>query len=1042
MGHLDEEQILQFTLGNLSGEREAQAQAHLVGCEECRRRQQNISSIVFAKTIAGPISGPPKGPDTRDDRPNPNEPSATITRGMSLGHYVLLERLGAGGMGEVFAAFDPRLDRRVALKLLRAGSLSAEEGKARLLREAQAMARLQHPNVIAVHDVGTFGDRVFIAMEFVEGETLGEWLRGDRTWQQIVDVFVHAGRGLAAAHAAGLVHRDFKPDNVLIGKDGRPRVVDFGLARQSTQTPAPTLPMAQPDAPLPDSSLAVPLTRDGAVMGTPGYMAPEQIGGLPTDARSDQFSFSVACYEALYGKRPYGGATLRAHASEIAQGRLLAPPSGTQVPDEVYEALARGLSSDPAKRWPDMKALLQALEPKQGISAKLVTLVASLAILAVAIGGFAVWQQRRLRVCGGTEVRLNGVWDGARKKEVREAFLATKATYADEVWRKVERTIDGWALDWVNTAREACEAAKVRRVDSEEAYELRQRCLDARLDYLRAQTNVWATADLDVLASASSSAASLEQPASCLNATVLGQPKRDDPKEAAAAEALRTAMRDADVLFGASKYAAGVERLGTAINPDAPEELKARARLQLEHLQQRAGQPEAARRSLLQATEGALRARDDATLTHCFARLAESENENDPKRADTWMGMARAAASTIPDDWEVLVDLALTDGTLAIYRRNHEGAQRSFEQALELQQKHLGPQHPEVAQTYNLLGVALTNQNKLEEAIAFYEKSLEMHLALEGPTHAQTAQAEHNLAATLRRKGRYDDALVHFQKALDARRELLGPENADTLKTMEGMARTLQHLDRREEALVLLKENLEVRERTSPKSKDVAAACELLAELYASGQDWPEAKSLAERELSIALETKGPDEPLTARAHLTLANALTGLGQWADAKKHLDEAMRIRRKAGDDSADVAIVLDALGDLALEQKKGAEAKLYFEKSLALRERLGGATNESIADEKQGIGRALLVLEQPKAAVVELEEVLKLLGDVDDRRRLARAKVDLSRALLLADPSSRERGLTLLSEGLAGLSARERERLAPLVERLGLPKDGGP
>ncbi|MBL8939246.1 MAG: protein kinase, partial [Archangium sp.] len=288
MPHLDEELILQFTLGNLSSEEEARAHAHLGVCPDCRQRQQNISSIVFSKTVAAPISGPPQGPDTRPDRPS-GEPSATgISRGMSLGHYVLLEKLGAGGMGEVFAAFDPRLDRRVALKLLRAGSLSAEEGKARLLREAQAMARLQHPNVIAVHDVGTFGDRVFIAMEFVEGETLGEWLRGDHPWQQIVETFVEAGSGLAAAHSAGLVHRDFKPDNVLIGKDGRPRVVDFGLARQSTSTPSPTVPIT-PDAVIPDSTLAAPLTRDGAVMGTPGYMAPEQIAGLPTDARSDQF---------------------------------------------------------------------------------------------------------------------------------------------------------------------------------------------------------------------------------------------------------------------------------------------------------------------------------------------------------------------------------------------------------------------------------------------------------------------------------------------------------------------------------------------------------------------------------------------------------------------------------------------------------------------------------------------------------------------------------------------------------------------------------
>jgi tetratricopeptide (TPR) repeat protein/predicted Ser/Thr protein kinase len=1042
MAHLDEERILQFTLGNLSGEQEAQAQAHLGVCEECRRRQQNISSIVFSKTVAGPISGPPQPPDTRPDRPQPDATATAIARGMSLGHYVLLEKLGAGGMGEVFAAFDPRLDRRVALKLLRGGSLSAEEGKARLLREAQAMARLSHPNVIAVHDVGTFGDRVFIAMEFVEGETLGEWLRGDRHWREVVDTFVHAGRGLAAAHSAGLVHRDFKPDNVLIGKDGRPRVVDFGLARQSTATPPPTLPLAAPDATLPDSSLAVPLTRDGAVMGTPGYMAPEQIAGLATDARSDQFAFCVALYEALYGKRPYGGATLRAHANEIAQGHLLPPPSGTQVPSAIYDALARGLSNDPAQRWPDMAALLRALEPRQGLSLKLVTLVASLAVLAIAVTGFAVWQQRRLRVCGGAEKRLTGLWDEARKGEIRSAFLATKASYAQETFQKVERSLDKWTLDWVNASRDACEAARVRRVDSEDMYELRQACLEQKLDYLRAQTNLFVGADLDVLASAPSAAASLEPPASCLDARAVSK-RRVDPAEREASLALQRVIADAKALFDASKYAAGVERLAPAITPTASESTQTEALLLLEHLQRRAGVVKDADRSLLQAAEHALKAQEPAALAIAFSRLAEAHNDVDPETADVWMRLAHAAASKVPDDWRVLAELALNDGILATERKRFDEAHAQFQRALALQETNLGPGHPEVAQTYNLLGVTLTQQNRLDEAITFYEKSLALHLAVEGPQHAQTASAEHNLAATLRRKGQYEESLLHFQRALEARKAVLGTEHADTLKTMEGMARTLQHVDRREEALTLLRELLETRERTAgPKSKEVAGTCELLAELYAAGEDWPESRAMAERELAIALDAKGADDPLTARARVALAKAQLGLGQWAESRKNLDEAMRIRVKHGPESAEVAFVLQALGALALEQKKGAEAKAAYERSLALREKLGGATNEALAEAKAGIGRALLVMEQPKDAVAQFEEVLKLLGDVDDKARLARAKVDLGRALLLADPAAKDRGLVLLSEGLPGLTPRERERLAPTLAKFGLLPDAGP
>jgi eukaryotic-like serine/threonine-protein kinase len=1036
MGHLDEETMLQFTLGNLPSAREAEAQAHLGGCAECQLRQQSISSIVFSKTVAGPISGPPQRPDTRPDRPNADGSTAAITRGMSLGHYVLLEKLGAGGMGEVFAAFDPRLDRRVALKLLRAGSLSAEEGKARLLREAQAMARLQHPNVIGVHDVGTFGARVFIAMEFVEGETLGEWLRADHQWREIVDTFLQAGRGLAAAHSAGLVHRDFKPDNVLIGKDGRPRVVDFGLARQSTSTPAPTVPIT-PDALIPDSALGAPLTRDGAVMGTPGYMAPEQIAGMPTDARCDQFSFSVALYEALYGKRPFGGATLRAHAKEIAQGHLLPPPSGSPVPGELYDALARGLSNDPAKRWPDMAALLKALEPRQGISVKLVTLVASLAILAIAVTGFAFWQQRRLRVCGGSEKRLTAVWDEHRKKEIHAAFLATRASYADELWRKVERLLDGWALDWVNASRDACEAARVRKTDSEEVYELRQACLEVRLDYLKAQTNLFAGADLEILTSSASAAASLEPPSQCLDARAVNR-ARDDPREHEASQSVQRVMAEARALFDASKYALGVEKLKPGLRADASEGVQAEALLLLEHLQRRAGQLKDANVTLLTASEHAVKAQDLGALARSFSRLAVADNEDDLARADAWNSLARAAASKVPEDWKVLTELSINDGILSNSRKNHEQAQQDFERALALQEQHLGPNHPDVAQTWNMLGVTLASQNKLDEAIVFYEKSLAQHLALEGPDHAYTASAEHNLAATLRRKGRYEDALAHFERALAARKKVLGEEHAETLKSIDGLARTLQHLDRRDEAVTLVTGLLAVRERVSgPKSKEVAATCELLAEFHADAGNFNESRALAEREVAIALETKGPDDPLTARARLTLATALNGLGRWSESRTNLDEALRIRRKvSGEDSAEVAIVLHALGTLWLEQKRGPEARSSFEKALAMREKLGGATNETLADAKAGIGRAMVLMEQPKDAVVQFEEVLKLLGDVDDRRRLARAKVELGRALVLADPTSKERAMTLLSDGLPGLSARERERLAPMLERVGL------
>src|SRR5262245_44538442 len=244
---------------------------------------------------------------------DPSEP------GIALEHYILIGKLGAGGMGVVYAAYDPKLDRKVAIKLLRPDRVDPDQGRARMMREAQAMARLAHPNVIGVHHVGIWKDQVFVVMEFVDGGTLRQWLaEKPRTATELLGVFLQAGRGLAAAHAAGLLHRDFKPDNVLLGKDGRARVIDFGIARalQADRVAGPsvagvlvseeatTASSGFPSSSSPKTPLEIPLTRPGTILGTPAYMAPEQRRGLEASARSDQYSFCVALYESLYGERP------------------------------------------------------------------------------------------------------------------------------------------------------------------------------------------------------------------------------------------------------------------------------------------------------------------------------------------------------------------------------------------------------------------------------------------------------------------------------------------------------------------------------------------------------------------------------------------------------------------------------------------------------------------------------------------------------------------------------------------------------------------
>jgi serine/threonine protein kinase len=300
-----------------------------------------------------------------------------------LGRFQLLRRLGSGAMGVVFEGYDPELDRRVALKVLRpeVEAQCSLQARSRMMREAQALARLRHPNVTMVYEVGTSETGAFfIAMELVEGRTLGRWLRArPRSWREIVEVFLQAGRGLAAAHRAGLVHRDFKPDNVIVDEEGNTRVVDFGLARSAGLAELlPTLDDAESVA------VALNLTCTGAVLGTPAYMAPEQFQGAPLHAASDQFSFCVALFEALYGRRPYPGNDLPSLQRSLMRGQPVGPRRG--VPRALYRVLQRGLAVDPERRFATMEKLLEALggARQRSTASRSIVLAASLALAAAA----------------------------------------------------------------------------------------------------------------------------------------------------------------------------------------------------------------------------------------------------------------------------------------------------------------------------------------------------------------------------------------------------------------------------------------------------------------------------------------------------------------------------------------------------------------------------------------------------------------------------------------------------------------------------------
>jgi WD40 repeat protein/predicted Ser/Thr protein kinase len=354
------------------------------------------------------------------EAPSPPEP-------IRIGRYVVIKRIGVGGMGLIYAAYDDALDRKVAVKLLRPERVGAgSTGQARLLREAQAIARLSHPCVVGVYEVGTHEDQVFIAMEYVDGVTLQAW-QHTRSWREVLEAYIAAGKGLAAAHAAGIVHRDFKADNVLVRKDGTVRVLDFGLARTEFEERDVEVE-AIAGASMSESSM--PLTHTGTVMGTPAYMAPEQHMGGPTDARTDQFSFCVSLHEALYGYRPFAGATLPELRENVLEGRIEPEPRYSEVPPAIRRAVLRGLHADPALRFPDLVSLLHELEPPKAAGSRW-------RLAAVGTGALALFAAVTMwwGATADAELRSEG-------ERLRARFEQTRIVNAeDELRRLRQRTV-------------------------------------------------------------------------------------------------------------------------------------------------------------------------------------------------------------------------------------------------------------------------------------------------------------------------------------------------------------------------------------------------------------------------------------------------------------------------------------------------------------------------------------------------------------------------------------------------------------------------
>ncbi|MBV8760368.1 MAG: serine/threonine protein kinase, partial [Deltaproteobacteria bacterium] len=556
-------------------------------------------------------------------------------RGDPIGRFVVLGVLGVGGMGVVYSAYDPHLDRKVAIKVLTAEAASASaDAHTRLLREAQAMAKIHHPNVIVVHEVGLLGDQVYVAMEFADGGTLRDWLQAKpREQREVLDVFMQAGRGLAAAHAAGLVHRDFKPDNVLLSQDGTARVTDFGLVGVMADAQPEHDTVREPRIPEHDelsrSGRSTPLTEDltrtGAIMGTPRYMAPEQFRGAAATDRTDQFAFCVALYEALYGERPFAGNTYAELCTNVLTGAMLPVPKGSRVPGWIRKVLLRGLAIEPLQRYASMKDMLAALahDSRRLRTGLIITGVAAACAGGAALAIAAHPSGKNECQAGGQHVRA--VWNPSKKAQLQQAFAKSQRVIAGPVFERSAQLIDGWTKQWEDGYVGACEATRVHGEQSEHLLDLRMLCLDQRLEAARATIDAAMTADSDTIDHAVGAFASLPPVAPCADTKALlaDVPPPDAAVQAGQVAAVRKELEHAhaEEKLGHYKQARQLaEPLLPAARATKYDAVVAETQLQLGRLQQQLGDGAAAD-TLRDAMHTAEQAGDNTTMLDASAWL-------------------------------------------------------------------------------------------------------------------------------------------------------------------------------------------------------------------------------------------------------------------------------------------------------------------------------------------------------------------------------------------------------------------------------------
>lgn len=881
-----------------------------------------------------------------------------LAAGAQLGRYELTHRLGAGGMGVVFAAHDPQLDRDVAVKVLLTdrGRARTPDGRARLLREAQAMAKLSHANVVPVFDVGIDDGRVFVAMELVHGKTLAEWLDTNPDVARVLDVVMAAGRGLAAAHAAGFVHRDFKPANVMVTDDDRALVMDFGLARAldgdgtspsgaSQAISAPALDSLTNDSESIDCASKTPaLTRAGVVMGTPAYMAPEQHRGRVPDARADQFAFCVTAWEALCGQRPYIGGSVVQLAIEKTKGEPI--DLAGALPSKVGAVLRRGLRPRPEERFSTMPELLDALTGARAPSKRWTWAGLSLGVgvmaaaVAVAVGGAD--DAPPCSEAGGT---LTAVYDDASRQEIEAAFGATEAPFAADAWRAADARLSEYAAAWSATAVEACEAGRNPGADTDTVTDLRHACLERAEVAFTDRVQRLKLADRTTVEQVFVHLARLPPVDRCSQVDVLEAevPPPSDPKDAARARLLsaRLASLHGDVMGGDARQAKpDVLQLVDDARALAYPPLVAEALGVLGLVQETIGEFEAADTTWTEGAWLAAGAGADAIAVAIATRLIQLQARERVNEAAA-MDWARNATAWLSRGHPNPLAQAKLDNAIGMvhshYGRYDEAAEY-YQRSYEAKRALLGDDDFEVIGELANVAIAAAGRGQLDTALALFGQVAQRREALLGPKHPQVGAAQHNLGGMHDLLGHHAEAAEAHRRAIAILTESLGPEHPRTAINHDALGSQLAALGQFDEA----REHLELALVITGKvfgndHPEVAWVSGNLGLLAYQERNYEEALECFERVLVTAIDVYGDQHDAVGLTHANQAAALAKLGRIEAAKTKAQQAVsELTVLAGGDDSGIAAAYRAQGTVLMEAGELTAALAAFERALPLLE----------------------------------------------------------------------------------------------------------